>query len=211
MDIWIGVPVLAQDGEVGRVERIILHPATREVDGIVAVQGGLLPHDVVIPIDLLETADEDAVCVRGTVADVCRLIPFSSSQFTEPPADWIPPVGGGESFYLLPASPLAVGAFVAPMAMPLVDDAEEMLEDDDIEVSGTTTVYCTDGVGGRVERVLTEGDTDHVTHMVIQRGEAGTEEVTISVERVVRMDADGVHLDLSEDEMDSLPALSGLT
>ena len=67
MDIKMGVPVEATDGRAGKVEQLIYDPGKNEVAGVVVTQGWLLPHDVVLPIDRVESADEHALRVRATV------------------------------------------------------------------------------------------------------------------------------------------------
>jgi len=204
MDIRIGVPVRAEDGQAGRVERIILHPDTREVDSIVSVQGWLLPRDVVIPIERVMTANESGVFVRGTAEEIGNLEPFAQSQYTTPPEDWLPSDGAAPDIYLLPASPYAVGAFAPPATQPLPPDHEvEDLLPGDVDVSGTTTVYCLDGVGGRVDSVITDGDSDVVTHLVIQR--TGGHDVAAPVAKIGRIDEEGVHLELTQDQLAALP------
>ena len=206
MDIRIGVPVIAEDGQAGKVERVILHPATNEIEGIVAAQGWLLTRDVVIPVDRILAAGEDGLRVRGTAEEIGSLDPFAQSQYTVPPEEWIPPSGDASAFYLFPASPYAVGAFMQPATQP--DPAEhevEALAAGDVEVSGTTMVHCTDGVGGKVDRVITEGDSDKVTHMVVQRGALRPRDIVVPVEHVARIGEDGVYLTLTQDALDKLP------
>src|SRR5262245_56879652 len=126
MDIKMGVPVEATDGRAGKVERLVFDTNRNEVTGIVVTQGWLLPHDVVVPIDRVESADDEALRVRATVAEVSEMSAFSLSQYTEPPAEWLPPVGVAAAMYLFPASPYAVGAFEPPAtAPPPAEEAEE--------------------------------------------------------------------------------------
>jgi uncharacterized protein YrrD len=208
MDIRIGVPVQAEDGQAGKVERIILHPATNEVDSIVAVQGWLLSRDVVIPVDRILAADEEGVRVRGTAEEIDNLEPFAQSQYTDPPEDWLAPNDMPPAFFLFPASPYAVGAFAPSSgALEPAEREVENLPPGDVEVSGTTTVYCADGVGGTLTRVVTEGDTDKVIAVVVRRGVLGHRDLRVPVEHVHSMDSEGIRLTLTESELDKLPTL----
>jgi hypothetical protein len=101
MDIRIGVPVVTEDGNAGTVERIILHPDTLELEGIVAAQGRMLTSDVVIPVDRILEAREEWVRVQGKVEEIAGLEPFAQSQYIEPPEDWIPPSDTPVSHFLL--------------------------------------------------------------------------------------------------------------
>lgn len=207
MHIKIGVPIVADDGVAGQVERIIVHPATCEVDGVVAGQGGMLGRDVVIPIDWLVSGDESAVRVRGTVDELSALEPFALSQYTAPPEDWIPPTDDPASIYLFPATPLAVGAFTRPAPQPEPPAHEvEAIGPDDVDVDAMTPLYCQGREVGRLDRVFTQGSSDRVTHLVFHRGTM-RRDIAVPVEQVERIGDEGIYLAMTEDELDDLPAI----
>lgn len=205
MNIRLGSPVLAEDGGAGVVERLILHPDTQELEGVVAAQGGILKRDVVIPVGLLLAADDSGVRVSGTVEAINDLEPFAQSQYTAPPEEWIPPTDLPSSVYLFPLSPLAVGAFAMPTQVLPAEEEVEDLQEGDVEINAHTQVLARDGVAGKLERVVTEGDSDRVTHLIIQRGSLSSREVLVPMEQVQQMDETGIVLALSEAELDELP------
>ena len=207
MHIKIGVPLFAEDGQAGRVSRVILHPSSQELHGIVISEDGMLAHDVVVPVTLITSAEEDGVTVRGTVETIRSLEPFAMSQYTEAPEDWIPPTGDPSSIYLFPNSPYAVGAFDRPSPSPEPASHEiETLGEGDVDVSGSTVVFCGERPVGRLDRVFTEGDTDHVTHLVLQRGTM-RRDIAVPVDRVTSIGDEGILLDLTEEELESLPPI----
>lgn len=207
MHIKIGVPIYAEDGQVGRVSRIILHPATNDMHGVVATEDALLPHDVVIPRIWIVGADEDGMTVRGTSEDVANLEAFALSQYSVPPEDWIPPTDSPASIYLFPASPYSVGAFDRPRpSPPPISHELESLGDGDVEINGTTAVYCGERQVGRVDRVFTEGETEHVTHVVLNRGTM-RRDIAVPVDHITSIGDEGIQLDLSEEELDNLPPI----
>ncbi len=206
MDIKIGVPLIAEDGTAGRVERIILHPATNEIVGVVATRGGILPHDVVIPSDRLLAADGKGLRVRGTLEELGELEPFAQSQYIDPPENWLPPTDSAGGIYLFPATPYAVGAFERPVTQPAPAEHEvEELSPGDVDVNGNTTIFCADGPCGKLERVVTDGTTDHVTHLIVRRGSMIGEGVRVPMECVASLGDDGIRLTLTRDELGDLP------
>lgn len=207
MDIKIGSPVLVSDGEAGRVERIILHPETNELEGIVAAEGGLLTYDVVVPADMIEDADEDGVRVHATSTQIGELEPFSQSQYTEPPEDWLPPTDAPFAFYLFPRSPLAVGAFEPPTQPDPADGEVDSLEPGDIGLSSQTEVLSRDGVAGRLERVVTEEGSDQITHLIIKHGPLIGRLVAIPIQDVAQI-GETVQLNLTNSELDHLPTFA---
>src|SRR5260221_14206309 len=89
MDFRIGRPVLAEDGRAGTLDRLIFDPVSDQVRGLVVTQGGLLTRDVVVPLDRVLSANEEAVRGRGTVAGIAALEGFTQAQFTAPPDEWV--------------------------------------------------------------------------------------------------------------------------
>src|SRR5438128_10157768 len=122
MDLKLGAPVLAEDGQAGTVGRLIFDPRHGEVTGLVVTQGWLLPHDVVVPIEEVLSADEDGVRVRGTAEQVSNHPAFSLAQYSAPPEAWLPPEGFPPEAFLFPSSPYLVEAFVPSSPAAAVPD-----------------------------------------------------------------------------------------
>jgi uncharacterized protein YrrD len=206
VDIKMGVPVEATDGRAGKVEQLVFDPAKKEVVGVVVTQGWLLPHDVVVPMDRVASADEHALRVRATVEEVSRMPAFSLSQYVTPPENWIPPAGIAVAPYLFPASPYAVGAFIPPItqAGPPVEEVENLPEGT-VDLGPNQEVLCDDDVVGHVDRVITEGDSDRVTHLVVRHGTLFGHDVVVPADRITQTDGMGIHLSLTREEFDQLP------
>lgn len=205
MDIRLGVPVEATDGRAGKVDRLVFDPHTNQVVGIVVVQGWLLPHDVVVPIQRVASAGEDALRVNATVEEVSAMPPFSLGQFAEPPQDWIPPAGIAAATYLFPASPYLVGAFELPNVPDPPASADKDEPPSTTDIGADTPVHCIDGVGGHVDRLLTDGSSDRMTHVVVKRGHLLTHDVVVPAARIARIDELGVHLSCSTGELEAMP------
>jgi uncharacterized protein YrrD len=208
MEFRIGRPVMAENGRAGTLDRLIFDPVTEQVRAVVVAQGGLLPHDVVVPLDRVLSADEEEVRVRGTVEEIAALEGFTQAQFTAPPEQWLPPadLSVGVPYFLFPASPYAVGAFAppAPVSTP-ADEAVENKPAGSVDLSAATEVFCTDGAAGTVDRVLTVGDSDRVTHLIVRRGTLLTREIAVPAELIATTDEQTVYLTISQQELDELP------
>jgi sporulation protein YlmC with PRC-barrel domain len=208
MDIRFGAEVAAEDGRVGRVERVILHPETAEVVGVVVAGDDLLPTDVIVPSDWITSAEGDLVRVRGTREDVGALEPFAQSQYVLPPEEWIPPTNEipDASIYLFPAPAHAVEAFQRPISQrgPAVHEVADLAEGD-VDVTGSTRVFCRDGEVGRVEEVVTKGNSDRVSHLIVRQGRFLLRDVAIPVTHLGEIRDGELHLNLTRSELDSLP------
>lgn len=208
MDFRIGRPVMAEDGRAGTLDRLVFDPAADQVRALVVIQGGLLPHDVVVPLERVISAGEDEVRVRGTAEEIAALEGFSHAQFTQPPAAWLPPAGldPPPAAFLFPASPYAIGAF-APTP-PLTAPADDVIEEEppgSVDLTADTVVNCTDGLAGTVDRVLTDGDADHVTHLIVRRGSLIVREIMVPAGLIASTEEQTVQLSISQAELDRLP------
>jgi uncharacterized protein YrrD len=208
MNFRIGRPVMAEDGRAGTLERLIFDPIADQLVGLVVTQSGLMSHDVVVPLDRVLAANEEEVRVRGTVEEIAALEGFTQAQFTAPPAEWLPPeqFSGDMPAFLFPASPYAVGAFASPA--PVVEPAEEPEENKppgSVDLGSDTELVCTDGPAGTVDRVLTDGNSDRVTHLIVRRGALFTRDIAVPAEYIATTDEQTVHLTISQQELDELP------
>jgi sporulation protein YlmC with PRC-barrel domain len=70
IDLTPGTRVFARDGEIGRVEEIELDPITGELDAFWVRAGGIFAHDMRIPAQWVERADESGVYVDATKLDI---------------------------------------------------------------------------------------------------------------------------------------------
>lgn len=205
MNICVGVPIRVRDGTAGFVDSVIIDPATNRVEGVVARAGNLLNEDVIVPLDRIITADGDHLSVEATADEMNEMERFSLTQFTEPPEDWIPPTDGPSSIYLMPASPLTVGALSLPSLHPITHE-EEIEDHGEIEIGAGTQVYASDGQIGHLQRVLTAGYSDRGTHLVIETGGfLNHEERIVPIELVSAMDDDRIEVSLTREQVEELP------
>lgn len=208
MEFHIGRPVMAEDGRAGTLERLIFDPKADQVRGLVVAEPGLLPHEVVVPLERVLAANEDEIRVRGTVEEIAGLEGFSYSQFAEPPEAWLPPAGidAGASAFLFPASPYAVGLFTPNT--PLTTPAEEVEEEKpagSVDLTADTVVNCIDGFAGTVDRVLTEGESDRVTHLIVRRAGLVGRDLMVPAELIDSTAEETIHLSISLEALDRLP------
>jgi uncharacterized protein YrrD len=68
-----GQKVIASDGEVGRLDLVLIDPRTGRATGFVVRKGTLLTRDVIVPIELVQTVEHDRIALDATKAQVDRL------------------------------------------------------------------------------------------------------------------------------------------
>lgn len=78
-----GTPIESATGEyVGEVDRLVFDPSGRKVTHVVVRKGIFFPTDKVIPVDVIEHADEASVRLRDSV-DADQLPPFEEAHYVE--------------------------------------------------------------------------------------------------------------------------------
>jgi nucleotide-binding universal stress UspA family protein/sporulation protein YlmC with PRC-barrel domain len=87
--IKFGADVRTGEGElVGEVHRVVVDLEQQAIVGLVALGRGVLVRDVLVPLDLIDSATEHEVKLRLTREQVEQLPDFSYSEFDTPPSTW---------------------------------------------------------------------------------------------------------------------------
>ena len=213
----IGSEVYCTDQACGRLSRVVIDPIARELTHLVVEPENHPEESRLVPVGLI---DEDAD--GGVEAKVIRLrcdaaafenqeraqstefLPAETSEFGYP-ADrslWMPyfPLGavGG-------AGPVGGGAFVAAGSIEPHTVTYERVPTGEVQVRRGQPVHATDGEIGKVQGLVVDPDDHQVTHVLLQEGHLwGKKQVALPIRDVTEVHQ-GVHLDLSKDEIRDLP------
>lgn len=189
MELKRGANVYAPDGhKVGTIERVVLDPKTKEVTHVVVEKGVFFSEDKVVPISLLGPTTEDRVTLREGKYDFEELPPFRETEFVRAEAEspQTPEVRPGQAeevsqptlyaqpYYWYP--PLGIGWW-AGLTYPANVDSE-FVKTTTVNIpegtvaleEGARVVSSDEEQVGDVEEVLTDSETDRVTHFVIAEG-----------------------------------------
>jgi uncharacterized protein YrrD len=213
MELKEGTSVYTRDGqEVGKISRFVLDPGTNHMTHVVVQKGWLLREDKVVPIEMIDTANEERVELNEQVKNYEDLPPFEETHYVNatdeegyrqrapgafvPASYWYPPMGYvadrtyGPNVYTWP--PIEVKQNIPAYTVPLKEGANI------ISVDGKHV--------GDLERLFVASDTNNVTHFVISQGLLLKERKLVSAGWVKSVDEDEVHLSVSADFLDRLPA-----
>jgi nucleotide-binding universal stress UspA family protein/sporulation protein YlmC with PRC-barrel domain len=87
--IKFGADVRTTEGErVGEVHRVVVDLEQQAIVGIVALGRGVLVRDVLVPLDLVDSATEPEVQLRLTREQVEQVPDFVYNEFDSPPSAW---------------------------------------------------------------------------------------------------------------------------
>ena len=194
----IGTGASCPDGVCGQVARVVVDPLTRAVTHLVVEPKHRSGCGRLVPLDLVDaTAGE--IRLRCTLAEFEKLDPAEETRFL-PGTDGYPGYDP-EQVLIMPYYNIGMAeAYCGPMTVTY--DAVPL---DEVEVRRGEHVHATDGHIGRVQGLVIDSDSHHVTHVLLQEGHLwGRKEVAIPIGAVTGVD-DGIRLNLTKQQVQDLP------
>jgi sporulation protein YlmC with PRC-barrel domain len=222
----IGAEVVCEDGDCGELRRVIVDPIKRALTHLVVEPKHRQSGGRLVPIDLVDTTSTE-LRLRCTMAQFAALEEAEETQFLEGAiGQW----GYGQNQMLsLPFFRLGDGGMdglrvggiggmggggigmggtgrsMRPVTKTVTYDKVPVGE---VAVRRGDHVHATDGNIGRVHGLVVDPSDYHVTHVLLEEGHLWAEkEVSIPISAVSDVDRDGVHLNLTKDEVRDLPAI----
>jgi sporulation protein YlmC with PRC-barrel domain len=207
----IGTEASCSDGAAGKVSRVIVDPLAEKVTHLVIEQEHRHGFGRLVPLDLVdETASE--IRLRCTRAEFEKLGRAQETQF-------IPSTSGYGGYGYLPDQVgywpyygLGGGMGVAGLGIggigagaPAQTVTSDTVPLGDVEVCHGDPVHATDGDIGRVQGLVIDRGSGHVTHVLLQEGHLwGRKEVAIPISAVASS-SDGIRLTIAKQEVQDLP------
>ncbi len=199
----IGAEASCTDGVGGKVTRVVVDPVARAVTHLVVEPKHHYDRGRLVPLDLVDaTAGE--IRLRCTLAEFEELDPAEETQF-------LPGTPGYPGYdpeqvlsmpYYSPGMSAGMGAAYVPQTITY--DAVPL---DEVEVRRGEHVHATDGHIGKVQGLVIDPGSHHVTHVLLQEGHLwGRKEVAIPIGAVTGVD-DGIRLNITKQQVHDLPAV----
>ena len=213
MEFKQGTQVYTSDGKaVGSVDRVVLHPKTKEVTDIVVRKGILFSEDKIIPIRLIYSTSDERVQLGGTDHDITTLLPFEEVHYlpldnTEAdianyslgwasPYYWYEPIGGEMGY----------ASYETGERHPYRSEVEQNIPPDTIALKEGARVITANGQDiGSIKRVFTNPQTNRVTHFVIAEGLIFKAQKSIPVSWISEIQQDEIHLSVGATILNQVP------
>ena len=196
----IGADVSCSDGPCGTVIRVVLNPVAEELTDLVVEPTHRQGLGRLVPLSLVDaTADE--IRLRCTIAEFEKL---GSAEETE----FLPGTAGYAAYG--PQQVLSWPYYgLGGMNMELETVSQTVTYDKvplgEVAVRRGQPVQATDGEIGRVQGLVIDPRSHHVTHVLLQEGHLwGRKEVAIPISAVTDS-TDGIKLKISKQEVQDLP------
>ena len=180
---------------------MVVDPVAREITHLVVEPRHRDALGRLVPLDLVE-ATTGEIRLRCTLAEFEKLDPAEETQFLPGTAGY--PGYDPEQVLFMPYYPLGMGMGMGGAYVPLTVtyDAVPL---DEVEVRRGEHVHATDGPIGRVQGLVIDPDSHHVTHVLLQEGHLrGRKEVAIPISAVTGI-ADGIRLNITKQQVQDLP------
>jgi sporulation protein YlmC with PRC-barrel domain len=205
MDIPVDVPVHCSDGMGGRSTCVLINPVRNEVTHLV-VKEAKAPHvERVVPIEEVSETTPEVILLRCTRDELEQMAPFVRTEYIVekmPDMDYAPGGYVGLGSYMM-------WPYVIPDSTQMVAVEHKQIPLGELAIKRGTRVEATDGHVGRVDEFLVDPKTEHITHLVMREGHLwGQRDMSIPVSEIKRIGTDAVHLKLSKDEIEALPAIA---
>jgi sporulation protein YlmC with PRC-barrel domain len=207
----IGTTVSCSDGDCGTLTRVVVDPVSRTLTHLVVEPESRRGLGRLVPIDLVEPATKE-IHLRCTTAEFEA---FESAEETK----FLPGTGGDWGYgsgqvLAWPYYGLGMGVGgMGGMGMGLgMGNAPQPVTYDkvpagEIAIHRGEQVHATDGDIGKVQGLVIDPQSHHVTHVLLQEGHLwGKKEVAIPIGSVTSV-SDGIHLSLAKDEVQELPEI----
>jgi len=192
------------DEQDDRVTHLVIDPGLLEAGNLLAPGGWEKPRDIVVPADILMSADDEAIHLNCT-KDAFKAMPqFEVEHFTGVGAGWTPPAGYRIEEFLTFASSawgLGGGAYVPPADVTRQEGPTEH------EITVGTPVWRLEPSEkelGKVVRVLTDPDTLAVTALVVRHGMIRREDVVLPIRYVTDVQDDQIFVDIADELWEKL-------
>jgi uncharacterized protein YrrD len=203
-----GADVYTASGEkVGTLNRVVIDAKTGDMTDLV-VDRGMFSSEKVIPVGLVDVEQEDKITLRETNQGVEEFLDYETTHYV--PVDQLgDPYEKIETYYWYPPANYQrpTGGGMIPGVFP--DDVlqtESSIPEGRITISQGAQVLSADGAHiGNVEQVITNPESDHVTHFVVGKGFLLREHKLIPAFWVSKVDDGKIRLSVQARVFERLP------
>ncbi len=194
---------------VGTVSRLILHPDSREVAGLVVHQGVVNRREVVVPLSQV-AGFGDEVRLRLRAPELEGLDLFHARSFREMPDHWDMPVGFDQrDFFLVGGGGWTEAVLPFQQTSPTVSGTPRFVRDPDApaeapepDIAAGTEVYDKAGRRiGEVDGVEMDEASRRITRVTVRRGVLFGTETAIPASMIASAGDDRITLNVAADAL----------
>jgi sporulation protein YlmC with PRC-barrel domain len=199
----IGADVSCNDGHCGQVRCVVIDPVAEEVTHLVVEAEHRVGLGRLVPLDLIDTAGADialhcdlAAFEKLDLAEETQFMPGSFAYATYGPGQAV----SWPHYGLGPIGGLGTGNAAQAVTYDTLPLGE-------VAVHRGEPVHASDGEIGRVQGLVIDRVSHHVSHVLLQEGHLwGRKDVAIPIRAVTGLDG-GIRLNLTKEQVEDLPSV----
>lgn len=191
----IGTEAYCTDGSCGRATQVVLDPLDNSVTHLIIEPDHRQGLGRLVPVEYV-TSGADQIALSCTKAEFEKLEAAEQTRF-------LPGVGAYPGYD--PEQTVLWPYFGGNSTVPVTFDTIPVGE---VAVRRGERVHASDGEIGRVEGLVVDTASHHVTHVLLQEGHLfGRKEVAIPIAAVTTVGEDGISVSLNKHDVAALPAV----
>ncbi len=205
-DFAIGTRVYCQDGEWGKLARIVIDPDTLQVKELIIEKGYLFKQSRVFPVTVVTRATPEGIHLSLWENELLGFPQYTEGEYQ--------PVTDIESRWadyqaVLPET-LALQMTAASNHHTATHSliVQEKIYTDILEhlavLKSGTPIYGLDGEVGKLDHLMTEAKTKQITHIIAREGTLLNEHIPIPVSLIQTVKKDGIQIVISQDGLKNL-------
>lgn len=195
----LGTKVQCTDGQCGNLSKLVIDPDNGHVTDIIVEKGFFLTTDSVLPITLIENVTDELIYLSISSQEISQYPTYKVTEFEEP-AD-IPgqqQIGG--------VTPFGVQTVTEPVVPMVKRKISQGIEAGRQVIEAGMSVSNSEGVIGKVDRVIIDPITGKISHIVISRGLIVSNLTIIPIAIVESIYNDGIFVIATDQEIEKFPA-----
>jgi sporulation protein YlmC with PRC-barrel domain len=201
VNLPMNASVECSDGECGVSTHVIINPVTKKVTHLVVKQKELPHTERMVPVEWVTQTTSNLIQLDCTREKLSHQDPFVATEFIK-----IEPLD------LHQYEPGPFAGMYWPYSVPGLEQytrvERERVPPGELAVRRGAQVEAADGHVGQVDEFLVDPSDEHITHLIMREGHLwGQKDVSIPLSAIDRIEEDTVHLKLSKDEIEALPAI----
>lgn len=204
INIPVGAGVECVDGVCGMSTHVIINPVKKKVTHLVVKQKEFPHVERMVPVEWVTQTTSNLIQLECTKEKFGHQKAFTETEYVKldpidlPPAAPIPFTGGAYIYW----------PYSVPESKRYITVEHERVPPGELAVRRGAQVEASDGRIGRVDEFLVDPRDEHITHLIMREGHLwGQKDISIPLSAISRIEEDTVHLKLSKDEIEALPAI----
>lgn len=194
-DFNMGAHVHCQDGQCGKLAKVVLNPDTWQVTDLIVEEGFLLKRARVFPISVVTTTTAEDIYLSISSGDLGNFPEFREVEYEVLASD-------NKTLFQDPYAAGSLDTAKVPMVREKI--RQGITSDDLLVVQQGTPVFNAAGKVGKLDHVITNEESGQITHLVVRQGTLFSEQLVIPVFMVEHVGEKGILIAPTDNELKEL-------